>query len=82
MYYLRQHNNEPLPKARLYGISKEKYVAQTPSYDNTYVTEFDSTVIKHATEDLYALEMGSYEGLPIVFIDDLEETLPEDWITE
>lgn len=72
----------PLSKARLYGIAKEKYVAQTVSYDNSYVTEFDSTVLKHATEDLYYLEMHDTNGLPDVFILDLEDVLPDGWIVE
>lgn len=48
--YLIDHNGQLLGKARLYGIAKEKYVAQVPSYDNAYITEFDSRVIKHPTE--------------------------------
>ena len=77
--YLRQHNGLQLSKARLYGIAKEKYVAQAPLYDNTYVTEFDSTVIKHATLDEYALKMDNTDGLPEVFIGDVEEVLPRGW---
>lgn len=82
MYYLRQHNLEPLAKARLYGIAKEKYVAQVPAYDNSYVTEFDEEVIKHPTEELYALKMQDTNGLPEVFLLSLEEYLPEGWIVE
>ena len=80
--YLRQHNGQALSKARLYGIAKEKYVAQTTAYDNTYVTEFDSEVIKHPTLDEYALQMENTNGLPEVFINSLEESLPEGWVTE
>lgn len=78
--YLRTHNGQALSKARLYGIAKEKYVAQVESYDNSYVTEFDSTVIKHPTNDEYALQMDNTNGLPEVFLVDLEESLPDGWI--
>jgi len=72
----------PLSKSRLYGIAKEKYVAQTENYDNSYVTEFDSTVLKHATENLYALEMTDTNGLPDIFLNDLEDVLPDGWMEE
>ena len=87
MYYLRQtkrtiNNIEtitPLSKARLYGIAKEKYVAQVESYGSTYVTEFDSIIIKHPTLDEYCLCMESLNRLPDVFLQDLESELTADW---
>jgi hypothetical protein len=83
MYHLRQHNGQALSKARLYGIAKEKYVAQKEDeYNETFTTEFDSTVIKHPTLDEYALSMAHTGGLPEVFLVDVEEELPEGWIVE
>jgi hypothetical protein len=97
MYYLRNyetilfsngaytHVPTSLTKADCYGIMKRNHVSLTPTYDNNYITEYQTNAIKHPTQELWCIEFENVNGLNPIYIPFLEtkEVLEADgWVID